>query len=311
MLHAATRKHRAGLLFALSVIALSCVLPVIGSQYVRATLLADEFRMGLNDLAVIDNMNSCRFWIDPILESKLADAKKDNDLTSILRYSAALLPTHLEMRAALYSQILPKRKVTKYRHLYENGRYSDLAMTMLQKHDPKFATRMLEIAADKRREVWHRYFAAAKLIEIDPSNVIWSEIVPDLIAAHDFASDPSLSCSTFLAFSEMGAPGTDSKLKEQFRGALIRKIDRCSESSCPWQLLLDFFTNEEALGLIVDGYLSGHFSLDSFKQDVGRFDPRSASHLRELLEKKPGNRNTDRRRELVLDWLNSNSRPIR
>ena len=93
MLHAATRKHRASLLFAISIIVLSCVFPVIGSQYIRATLLADEFQMGLNDVAVIDNMKSCRFWVDLILKSKLVDAKKDNDRRSILRYSAAL-PTH-------------------------------------------------------------------------------------------------------------------------------------------------------------------------------------------------------------------------
>jgi eukaryotic-like serine/threonine-protein kinase len=284
MLHAATRKHRAGLLFALFVIALSCVLPVLGSQYIRATLLADEFQMGLNDLAVIDNMKSCRFWIDPILQSKLVAAKKDNDTRSILRYSAALLPTHLDMKDTLYFQSLPQKTATGYRG-YESGRNSDLAMTMLQKHDPRFASRMWEIATDKRREMWHRYFAAAKLIEFDPSNAKWSEIVPDLIAAHDFAIDPFLSFSCFISSREID--GINSRFKEQFREALIRKIDRSSESSGPWQLLFEFFTKEEALDLTIDGYLSGHFSLDSFKQYVVWYGPISASHLRELLVKRP------------------------
>ena len=107
---------------------------------------------------------------------------------------------------------------------------------------------MWEIAADKSREIWHRYFAAAKLIEMDPSNARWSEIIPDLIAAHDFASDPSL-------FHSVGQFDLDSKLKEQFRVALIRKIDRSSESNIPTQLLQDFFNDNEVSNLIVLLYL--------------------------------------------------------
>jgi hypothetical protein len=101
----------------------------------------------------------------------------------------------------------------------------------------------------------------------------------------------------------MGSPEMVSKLKRQFREALIKKIDRCSESSCPRRLLSEFFTEEEKLDIVVDGYLNGHFSLDSIKEYTQWFDPRSTSHLRELLAKKPSNRNTDRRRELVLNWL--------
>ena len=306
MSHAASRKHRAGLLFAISIIALSCVFPVIGSQYVRATLLADEFQMVLNDVAVIDNMKSCRFWVDPILKSKLVDAKKDNDRRSILRYSAALLPTHLDMRYTLYSVILPDKTATGYGSTeyrgFENQRNLTLAMTILRKYDTEFANGMWEIAADNRREIWHRYFAAAKLIEVDPSNARWSDIIPDLIAAHDFASDPSLS------FSALGAFNIGAKLKDQFKVALITKIDRSSESSCPIQLLSDFFDFKEVSDLIVDGYLRGHFSLDSLKQ-CAIVNSAYASHFRELLIKKPSNRDPDRRRELALNWLD-NRRPI-
>ena len=298
MLRAATRRHRAGLLFALCIITLSCVFPVIGSQYIRATLLADEFQMGLNDLAVIDNMKSCRFWVDPILESKLADAKNGNDRRSILRYSAALLPTHLDMRDSIYSQSLPQK--TKYG--YETNHYSDLAMTVLQKNDPAFATRMWEMAADNRRDIGHRYFAAVQLIKIDPSNVRWSDIIPDLIAAYDFKRDSSLSFRAVRAFD------IDSKLKEQFREALIRKIDRCSELSFPLELLSTFFKRKELLDLMVDGYLNGHFSLDSFKNYLNYTESISNSQIRELLAKRPGNRNTDRRRELVLNWVKGDYR---
>ena len=44
---------------------------------------------------------------------------------------------------------------------------------------------MWEIAADKGRAIWQRYFAADVLIDLDPSNARWSELAPDLIATHD------------------------------------------------------------------------------------------------------------------------------
>ena len=107
---AASRKHRAGLISALFIIALSCVFPVVVSQYIRATLLADQFRMGFPSMEAIDNMKSFRFWIDPMLESELADAKRDNNAYKIMRYSAALMPTHPDIRDSLYLQILPIKK---------------------------------------------------------------------------------------------------------------------------------------------------------------------------------------------------------
>ena len=196
MLRAATRKHRAGLLFALSIIVLSCVFPVIGGQYVRATLLADEFLVGTNDLALIDSMSSCRFWIDPILKSRLVDAKKNKDTRSIVRYHAALLPTHIEMRDTLYSQILP----IKMKYGYFINPFSDYATMILQKYDPGFATRMWEIAADNRGDIWLRYCAVEKLITIDPSNARWSEIIPERVAAYDFAHDRDLYFRSFPSF---------------------------------------------------------------------------------------------------------------
>ena len=270
--------------------------PVIGGQYIRATLLADEFLVGTNDLALIDSMSSCRFWIDPILKSRLVDAKKNKDTRSIVRYHAALLPTHLEMRDTLYSQILP----IKMKYGYFINPFSDYAMMILQKYDPGFATRMWEIAADNRGDIWLRYCAVEKLITIDPSNARWSEIIPELIAAYDFARDRDLYFRSFPSFERMSANDMDSRLKEQFREALIRKIDRCSESSFPWPLLSNFFTKERGLDLIVDGYLNGHFSLDSFGDYVTFQERMSSSQIRALLAKRPSNRNTDRRRELVL-----------
>jgi hypothetical protein len=305
MLRAAARKQRAGLLSALFIIALSCVLPVIGSQYVRATLLADQFQTEVGDkISIISNMNSCRFWIDPILKSKLADAKKNNDTQWILQYSAALVPTHPDICNNLYSQILPERfESIGYGTYYRTSSGSELAWTILQKHDPGFSTRMWEIAADKGRVIWQRYFAAEKLIEIDPSNARWSELAPDLIAAHDFASDPSLAFrAPWLQEFRTGA-----ELKKHFREALLRKIDQCHESSCPWNLLLNFFTPKEALDLMAGGYLSGHFSLDSMKQFA--FIPFGTIHVSDLKERfvtKSGNSDRERRRELALYWLTEN-----
>ena len=110
MLRDASRKHRAGLISAMFLITLSCVLPVVGSQYIRATLLADQFRMGFAPMEAIDNMKSFRFWIDPMLESELADAKREKNIYKIMRYSAALMPTHPDIQESLYSRILPIKK---------------------------------------------------------------------------------------------------------------------------------------------------------------------------------------------------------
>jgi serine/threonine protein kinase len=300
MLHAAARKHRAGLLFALFVIALSCLLPVLGSQYIRATLLADEFRMGLNDLAVIDNMSSCRFWIDPILESKLADAKKDKDPKWVVRYSAALLPTHPDMRDTLYSEVFTNKIDTGIGPFYGDP---NLAVTMLKKYDPGFATRMWEIAADKTREIFCRYFAASMLIETDPSNARWSDLAGDLIDAN-FASKNQLSFRQFSSFEIGRGPfRLDAGLKEHFRKALLRKIDRCSESYCPWAILTDFFTHDEAIDIVVDGYLKGHFSFNSLI-DTSLHVPRTASRVKALLVKQRSDPGEESRRDLALKSLN-------
>lgn len=303
MLQAAARKHRAGLVFALFVVALSCVLPVIGSQYIRATLLADEFHLGINDFAVIENMRSCRFWIDPMLESGLAEARKHDNSKDVMRYSAALSPTHRDIRDSLYSQILPDKQPTAYGVHYSATQMQDLALKVLRQHDPGFATRMWEIASDKKRPIWHRYFAARMLSAIDQSNARWSELVPDLIAAHDFASDPDLSLGHYFSYS-MERLVVFRELREQFRKALVKKIDSCIESPCPSRLLRDFFEDEEAIDLLGRGYLGGHFSLDSLKRLESGLDPRYASRLRELLMKKSSDPATEERRELVLNWLN-------
>jgi hypothetical protein len=158
MMAVALRRHRAGTLYALVVMLLSIALPCIGYQYIRATLLADEYRMSVNlDLVqltkIIDEMKSCRFWIDPVLESKLADAQRDGDKKSILRYSAALSPTHPDKLNSLYSMIFPEKRSWRYGTDYVTSHEQDLAKTILQKYDPEFAPRMWEIVADKRRDI--------------------------------------------------------------------------------------------------------------------------------------------------------------
>ncbi len=235
-MHAATRKHRAGVLSALFVIALSCGVPFLTYQYIRSTLLLDRYRLEMSEnpdqtLQIIDEMNSCRFLIDPMLERKLKDAQKTNNKKWVVHYSAALLPTHPDKLDYLYSVLLPEKKSNPYDPIhatylpsYENA----LAEKTLSVHDPAFAARMWEVAADNRQLIWKRYFAASRLANIDPLNNKWEEIAPDIVAHHDFANDP------FLAFS---ADGLDNKLdthiKEVFKKPLLKKIEQCNESNCP------------------------------------------------------------------------------
>ena len=135
-----------------------------------------------------------------------------------------------------------------------------------------------------------------------------------MIAAHDFTSDPSLS------FGSANVYATDhrydkkitSELKQYFREALLRRIDRCTESGCPLLLLSEFFSPKETSDLLADGYLNGHFSLDSLSQIVRRYPTNKGEFdstvFRERIMTKSSNSTEERRRELFLRWLDDNSR---
>ncbi len=254
MLRAAARNHRASSVFVLFVLALSCALPFFGAQYVRATLLAHQYSMDLGDsLGMIDEMDSVRFWIDPMLARELADAKKVNNVHRIGRYTAALLPTHPEVRDNLYSlAFLTTIKGANY--YYEMIFDTFFINNVLKTYDPGYVTRLWEIASDSGRDISHRYHAARRLWEIDPSNSRWPLVASNIINDHDFSMYPSGS------FSDGGEPLTRAALQAHFRRPLLAKIERGRESGCPWLLLSDLFPPKEAVALVADGYLSGHFS---------------------------------------------------
>jgi hypothetical protein len=144
------------------------------------------------------------------------------------------------------------------------------------------------------------------LWRIDPSNHRWPEIASDIINDHDFSRD------TYLSFRQAGLSRMDTELKEHFRQPLLKKIDQCSELSCPVSLFGDLFTPKEALTLVGDGYLSGHFSLRSLTEDgnliyIQRMYMEqgevSVLDLRELFGRESSNGDRERRRQLALLWL--------
>jgi hypothetical protein len=124
----------------------------------------------------------------------------------------------------------------------------------LKKYDPGYVTRLWEIASDSGRDISHRYHAARRLWEIDPSNSRWPLVASNIINDHDFSMYPSVP------FSDGGEPLTRAALQAHFRRPLLAKIERGRESGCPWLLLSDLFPPKEAVALVADGYLSGHFS---------------------------------------------------
>jgi hypothetical protein len=243
-------------------------------------------------------MNSVRFWIDPMLASKLADAKKDNNADQIVRYSAALAPTHPEVRDDLYSLVFPTIR-DNGTHAYYSVR-GDMAfiVTILKKYDSGYATRLWEIASDRGRDISHRYLAASRLGEVDPSNSRWPEVASNIITDHDFSTNPDL------CFSEVGGPRTSTEVQAHFRGPLLTKIDHARESGCPGRLLSDLFPPKEALALAADGYLNGHFSLDSLKQNLSMTTlGTDSSDLSQWFQRESNDLEKERRRQLVISWL--------
>jgi serine/threonine protein kinase len=321
MMSAALRRHRAGTLYALVVVLMSIVLPFFGYQYIRATLLVDEYRMGVNLdsgalVRIINEMKSCRLWIDPILENKLADAQKDGDKKWILRYKIALSPSHADKLNNLYSEIFPTKSVTVYGTYYRTSQEQELATIILQKYDPMFVQRMWDVVAEKRRNTSHRYFAADILWQLDPSNPRWAEIASNIINDHDFTQDTYLSFSKVRIFHYLRTTGLsdrDTGIKERFRQALLAKVNQCRESSCPVSLLRDLFTLEEAMTLIGDRYLSGQFSLESLTERENlehiqmmwyrQHGDRKSFDIGGLFGKESGDIAKERRRQSALLWL--------
>jgi serine/threonine protein kinase len=296
MVQAAARNHRARLVFALFVLALSCLLPFFGAQYIRASLLAHEYGLRLgDDPQMIDEMTPLRFWIDPMLEKMLGDAKRENDAGRILRVSTALAPTHPNIRKDLYSLALPG--TTNHYYYQTSGVYE-----VLKKYDSAYASTLWEIATDRSQKISHRYFAASKLGRIDLSNSRWPELASSIIADHDFSLDPNLS------FSRVAEPLDGADLKAYFREQLLRKINRSREMGCPGNLLSDLLAPKEAVALVADGYLNGHFSLNSVKENKYWFDSMKrkgvgSSDLRALFGRESNEGDRELRRQLAVTWL--------
>jgi eukaryotic-like serine/threonine-protein kinase len=303
MVKAAARNHRARCVFVLFVLALSCALPFFGAQYIRATLLTGQYSMDVgNSLMTIEEMSSVRFWIDPMLGSRLADAKKKSEPARIARYYAALAPTHPELRNELYSLALPTKKKLGDNDYYEIKVDSQFVHDVLNKYDPEYATKLWETAADRDADISHRYFAVSRLGMIDRENSRWPLVAMNIITDHDFSLHPSLS------FSPVGNPLPYARLQVHFRQPLIAKINQARESGCPGSLLSDLFPPKEALALVAEGYLDGHFSLDSLKQNRSWFfrminQGMNASDLRPLFRRESKDPGRERRRVLALTWL--------
>jgi serine/threonine protein kinase len=317
MMHAATRKHRASFLSALFLVALSSGAPLIGYYYIKATMLIDQYRLAadLQDehqkLRLISEMNGFRYWIDPVLKISLADAKRNNDTRWILRYDAALLPTHSEIAEDLYSMMFPVNKQTEIRLLMghdsaQGGDY-DLVDSCLHRYDPNFVPRLWEIASDKRRGISHRYLAVSKLAKVDPSNARWPEIASGIVDDHDFSKH------AYFCFRYVGVLSVNGILKQYLRGPVIRKMENCKESGCPAELFSELFSVKEASTLIVDGYLYGHFSLSALAANswffyswggdwaIGRGE--APIDFTALFKKESTNPYREKRRQLALRWL--------
>ena len=175
----------------------------------------------------IDEMNYLRFWIDPMLQSKLADAKKDNDADRIGRYAAALVPTHPELRNELYSLAFPVKHNAGIYNEYKILHNIELIHKILKKYDHDYVTRLWRIAADRGQDISHRYRAASILVDIDPSSSRWPPVASNIITDHDFSVNPSVS------FSEVGGSLRNPDLQAHFKKPLLAKIDQGRESGCP------------------------------------------------------------------------------
>ena len=308
MMKAAARSHRARLVFSLFVLALSCALPFFGAQYIRATLLDHQYNMGVGDpSAMIDEMNSVRFWIDPMLESKLADAKNNNDLYRIERYNTALAPTHPEVRKDLYPLAFPTKGTYLTVHYHEALSKASFIHDILNKYDTGYPAKLWETAADRGADIVDRYCAVSRLGEMDPTNSQWPLVALNIITDHDFREHPSLSFSSFKSSSVAIGRLKGMDWEALFRKPLLTKIDHGRESGCPG-LLSDLFSPEEALALVADGYLSGHFSLDSLKQNIDWFRrmaklPVARNAFRPLFRRESEDPEKERRRLLALSWL--------
>jgi hypothetical protein len=185
-----------------------------------------------------------------MLERELTHAQKSENKIEAVRLSGALLPTHPEKLNYLYSALLPDKHVSDKSTFYYPSTENRIADLILSEYDPAYATRMWEIAADNSRGVWQRYYAALKLAKIDPLNNKWDGIALEIIAHHDFAKDPNLSFSMVGGTDELDA---QTQIKERFKNLLLKKIQKCSESSCPARLLGDVLTPREALAVIAEG----------------------------------------------------------
>jgi serine/threonine protein kinase len=295
MLHAAGKVNRGRLVFALFLAAISCAIPFFGAQYIKASLLAHQYGLGVgNPTQLIGEMESMRFWIDPMLEPKLALAKRESNAREIIRYSVALAPTHAELREKLYSFVL----LTERHALYQ----ANQAFDVLEKCDSECVSRLWAMATDRRRDISERYYVAARLARLDPSSSRWPELAAGMIADHDFFLNPDLS------FSRAGSGLESAQIKTHFKRILSTKINNSREGGLPGNLLREVFGSKEAVSMVADGYLNGHFSIESLRRNSHLFysisnDKSLRASLRGAFERESNDSVREQRRQLAIPFL--------
>jgi eukaryotic-like serine/threonine-protein kinase len=312
MMNAASKRHSLGVLFTLCVIVFSWVAILKASQYAHAATLLDiydhQYLSGdVGTIGIIDEMYSCRFWIDSMLQSKLKEAQNKDSPTDVVRYSAALLPTHPDLRDHLYDRLFPENNAA-----HDDRALSDFALQILLRYDLQVARQMWRIAIDHKNYIRHRYLAVSVLLSIDSSNSQLSATVSDIIADQDFEREPD-ACFVEVngQKSPFGAP--NSQIRRHAKTQLLKKLGTLRESLLPYNLI-DFIyiidrrhIDKESLTIIAEAFLDGHFSLNGLKdcRPLRRalFNAQAFTAFQEIFQKSNSDRNKEARRQDVLSWL--------
>jgi hypothetical protein len=252
---------------------------------------------------IIDEMDSCRRWIDPMLQSGLSNARNNvnGEEDDVVLYSAALLPTHPDVRENLYSVIFSEKP--------KLGSPADFSLRMLAHYDSQVVTRMWKIATDHKEDIRHQYLAASVLLSIDSSNNQLQATVTDIITEHSFDRAPTACFDAVLDRKNLfGA--TNSKIRAYTATTLLNKINTLHESRIPYELIQSIYGygNKEALTLAAEAYLNGHFSLQGLK-DCPRlrseleFGARAFSAFQEIFQTATTDDKKESRRKDALSWL--------
>ena len=302
LMYAASRRHSFGVLFALCVILLSWIAIANASQFAHAQILCDTYtNIALTSderaTALIHEMDSCRRWIDPMLQSRLADARSRKSEHEVIRLAVALLPTHPETCEILYAMLFEDTSDSPKVYL----------LNLLVRHDPEVAKRMWKVAPDQKQNIWHRYLAASALLSADSSNNQLQATVSAIIADHNFEKAPR---ARFFDLSGgksfFGAP--ELQIRGHAERTLLNKINTLFESRVPYELIKSIYGDPESLTATAGAYLNGHFSLQGLK-DCPRlrsdlqFDTQAFSAFQEILQRTTTDDKKETRREAALSWL--------